>query len=161
MDKDLEKTKEKSEELQTIFNEEEIRSTVKAFTLAYFRGTIDIGFDKVNEIISNEKKKGNTISYEDAQKKEIANKLLLINDLEIISGAVEHTPEELNHSIKEVFSCILFLRAGHRIKGTFLEFDVEKRIDQMDAKISATNKVVEEFVTWYIETEKGNDKGLP
>ena len=154
-------SEKKSEELRNIFTEEEIRNTVKAFTLAFYRGTIDIRFDTVNDIITLEKNKGKEISYEKALAKEIKIKSSVTTNLKIISGSVESTGEELDLAIKGIFNTILYLRAGHRIKGTFLEFDVEKRIDQMEEKISATNKVVKEFVTWFIETEKGNDKGVP
>jgi len=150
---------EKSEELRTIFNDEEIRSTVKAFTLAFFRGTIKIQFNDAQTIIAFEKKKGKEISYTDAVKEEVEQKFGVIKDLEIISGSTESTNAKLDSTINNIFNLILGLRAGDRIKGTFLEFDIEKRMDQMDERISATNKIVEEFVTWYIETEKGNDKG--
>ena len=151
----------KVEELRTIFSEEEIRNTVKAFTLAYFRGTADIGFDNANNFLELAKVKGEKLSYTEAEKKEVDNKNLLLRDMKIVSGSLESTPVEFEESIKSLFNNIINLRAGHRIKGTFLEFDFEQKLDQMDERISATNRVVEEFVNWYIETEKGHDKDVP
>jgi len=153
-------TNEKSEELRTIFTEEEIRNTVKAFTLGFFRGTLVIHYNNVQDIIQIEKEKGNKISYEEAETKELDGKSVMMENLKIVSGSIESTNNELNSAIKTIFNSIINLRVGHRISGTFLEFDVEKRIDQMEEKISATNKVVEEFVNWFIETEKGNEKGV-
>lgn len=149
-----------AEKLRTIFSEEEIRSTVKAFTLAYLRGQIKIDFDTVTDIQEEGKLIGKKISYEDARKEEVKDKKEFVEHLDIITGTTKATPEELDRAVKDMFSIILAMRAGERIKGTFLEFDIERKIDDIEQKLTATNSVVEQLVKWLIDSEKGMNGNL-
>ncbi|MCH7648341.1 MAG: hypothetical protein IIA83_07025 [Thaumarchaeota archaeon] len=150
-----ESTNSELEKLQTIFTEEEVRSTVKAFVLAYLRGTITVDFPNITEFLDEHKHGGKKYTYEEAKEKEINPKVHTMRNIDIVSGTTKSTKVELEEAIQELFTQILFFRAGHRIKGKFMEFDIEKKLDDFENRLSATNKVIEEFVNWYTETEKG------
>lgn len=147
-------------ELRTIFSEEEIRGTVKAFALGILRGTIKIQFDNVDQIIEREKREGQTMDYKIALREEVRRKKAFVKSIEIVSGAEKSTEEQLENAIKAIFSDILALRAGNRIKGKFLEFDLEKKMDELEIKLDATNNVVEELVKWLTDEATGSNKLL-
>ena len=168
MTKETKQTSEKNEKenseiekLRTIFTEEEIRSTVKAFVLALLRGKISINFPTRNALMEEAKKRNEKMDYGEATDKEIHGKVEFRNNIEIISGSESSTESELNQAMNYVFNKILTFRSALRIEGTFLEFDIEKKLDDLELRLSATNNVIEEFVKWYTESEKGFHGNLP
>jgi len=148
------------QKLKTIFSDEEVRSTVKAFVLAYIRGKITIEFPNTQEYLNEHKFGGKKYTFEEAKNKESSTKFDFVRNINIISGKIKVTEAELEKTTHDLFSDILLCRAGHRIKGEFMEFDIEKKIDDLEKRLDATNNVITEFVKWYTETESGYDRKL-
>jgi len=153
-EKESKQTNNSESKIRTIFEEEEIRSTVKAFVLAYIRGTITIDFPEGGELLKGAKERGLKTDSKMAYENVLKLKKQFSKDLLIVSGAKKGTVEEIEHSIETIFYFISLARSSHRIKGTFLEFDIEKKIDDIELKTNATNKVVEQIVAWLIEEDK-------
>jgi len=144
--------------LQTIFTDEEIRSTVKAFVLAYLRGTISVVFPTAQEYLDEHNRGGKKYTYDEAVAQEMTSKITIVQNIDIVSGTTKSTEKKLEEATKELFTQILFLRAGHRIEGNFMEFDFEKKLDNLELKLNATNQVVSELVKWLTDEAKGNQK---
>lgn len=163
MTEQKEPTTSKNEEKQvsrTIFSEDEIRRTVKAFVMGFIRGKIKVNFPDKDSIKKVNAEQGWGTDHETVITMENDLRDDLLNAIETVTGTQKSTIEEQDEAVKSIFTTILSARSGERIEGDFLEFELEKKIEDLEYKLDATNKVVEELVKWLIETEKWHEKGL-
>lgn len=138
------KTEVLKQSSSSVFSDDEVRTTVKEFILAWLRGEITINFPTAREF--------GTFSYQmigylgqEAKGKEIDIKMKFIELVSICLGIEEATSEQYNVAIKHIFNTMLALRVGNRIKGTFAEFDIEKRFQILETQVKATNILVREL----------------
>ena len=59
----------------------------------------------------------------------------------------------------QIFSSVAILawRSSNRIDGTFMNYEIEQKIDDLEQKLDATNNLVVELVNWLTEEASGND----
>lgn len=159
--KESDKSKEQVEQTsRTIFSENEIRITVKAFVMGFLRGTIKVSFPTIESIKKVQERQGLNVDNKTVVSLEDSLKNDFLDAIEIVSGTQKSTIEEQEESIRYIFSTILSARSANRIHGDFLEFELEKKIDDLEHKLNATNNVVEELIKWLVESEKGYDGNL-
>lgn len=143
-----------------LFSKEEVESTVKGFLLAWMRGEIVIDFPYAAEYIKfYEEVQGKKITEAQAKKEENENKTAFTNLIEVCSGRRLASPAELEQATTSLFRYIMWWRQGKRIKGKFLEYSIEQKIDELEHRLEATNRLVIEFIKWYRGSTSG--EGLP
>lgn len=128
----------------SIFSDEDIKNTVREFILAWLRGKIAINFPSARELQNYLLP---IFRYDpQAKEKEIKIKEYFINLVSICLGTEKATSKERNKAINLVFRQILALRSGNRIKGTFAEFNIEKRFQILENQVKDTNNLVKELL---------------
>jgi len=135
-------------EQKTIFSQEEVRSTIKGFTLAWLRGQVIIDFTTADDFVLFAKREGKTLSYEEATNKEVKHKTEFIDKILICAGSKPATPKQQEETMSQLFELILIFRAGDRIKGNFFTTDIEERLSKLEEGLTRTNNLIEEMVHW-------------
>lgn len=143
---------------RTIFSSEEIRNIVKSFVFAWITGKITINFESRYEIIKTEKEHGRTMNPDDALKRELAIKSEITDLVEICSGITQSTETELENSVLQLFSKILDYKGALRIEGSFMDYTMQDRLDELEKKVDANSNVVEQLIRWLTDEAKGNEK---
>lgn len=143
------KIKKTSKKPRNIFRYDEIESLVKSFVLAYIRGNVTIDLtvdaspvDGINPFKAKE--------MTDKQKDEF------ITNIEICSGKTDATSEELRNSVFHLFTTILECRSGKRIKGEFISIELERRLNEMEAKYEVTDNLVKEIYIRLTDEDNAN-----
>ena len=148
---------EDADKLQMIFSDEEVRNTVKGFISAYVKGTITIRFADSETIRDSKKTTGESIDEAEAKNLEIGAKKNFVRQIKIITGRLPSTKIEFERAINYIFACLLAWRSSNRIDGTFMNYEIEQKIDDLEQKLDATNNLVVELVNWLTEEASGND----
>ena len=148
---------EDTDKLQMIFSDEEVRNTVKGFISAYVKGTITVSFADFKVIRRVKKTTGESIGEEEAKNLELGAKQDFVHQIQIITGRLPSTKIEFEHAINHIFAYLLAWRSSNRIAGTFMNYEIEQKIDDIEQKLVATNNLVVELVNWLTEEAKGND----
>jgi hypothetical protein len=148
---------------KTILTSQEVESVVRSFILSWLRGTIEIHFPTSKEMEENVSKRmpGTLTLYPVGYdgKQDAANvRAEFVTLVQICTGAKPATVQEQEKALQKLFERLLAYRTTLRIKGTFTPFDVEKQLDEMQAKVDATNKVVNEIVTFLRREAEGQAK---
>ena len=71
-----------------------------------------------------------------------------IDKVAVCAGTKKATPEEQEVALSIMFSNIVAMRNGNRIKGVFTEYALEARIRRLEEGIDKVNNLVEEIVEW-------------
>lgn len=133
---------------ESIFSQEEIRDIVKKFVSAWLRGDITISFVTSGELLERAKMGKQKLSYTQAYDKEVKDKLIFTNLCSICVGAKQATEDERQKAISDVFELILVLRSSGRIKGKFIEYDIEERLRKLEERLDETDRLVHEIAIW-------------
>ncbi|WP_299293118.1 hypothetical protein [Nitrosopumilus sp.] len=155
--------KSKKDQIKTkkpIFTEDEIENTVKAFILAYIHNKIKITFPTSDDYKEIAKTEGNKINNKEAQDLEFNAKESFINFVQICSGNLDATDEERKDAVTELFDILLRARSSKRISGSFDDYELKRKMEELEDKLEATNNVLTELVNWLTEEAKGNENGL-
>ncbi len=145
-----------AEVTRTVFSQEELRSVIKGFILAYLRGSITINHPTAEAIIEFRKDSGTPITLAQATKEEMDSKVRFRLLMGVVTGATSSTQEELVKATDELFQLILSMRNGRRIVGEFMEFRFEERIEDIERKLDATNNLVQQLIDWLTEEARGS-----
>lgn len=143
---------------KTILSPQEVESVVRSFILSWLRGTIEISFPTTSEVEENKKPRHAGIALYPTgydPKRDAANiRANFVGLVEICTGSKAATFQEQEKALQDLFAFLMMLRATLRIRGTFTPFDVETQLDNMQVKIDAINKVVNEIVNHLREEAK-------
>lgn len=140
---------------ESIFSPEEIRDIVKKFVSAWLRGDITLFFVSSEEYLQRAKMKKQKLSYEQASDQEVKSKLVFTNLASICVGTKQATEDERQKAISDVFEMILMLRLSDRIKGKFIEYDIEERLRKLEERLDITDRLVHEIAIWLRSQRKG------
>jgi len=142
-----EKTKPSEEKREgSIFTEQEVRSTVKGFVLAWLKGKIKIIFPTKEEIIRFFKEDlEQDVSAIEATQVEVYTKKNFV-DLILICSDEQATPEEQRKALSDLFNAILIFRSSRRLEGEFLEYNFEERLRRLEGGLAVTNNLVKELI---------------
>jgi hypothetical protein len=140
-----------------IFSDEEVRNTVKGFISAYVKGTITVNFANSESIKDVRKAKGEDIDDNRALNIEIDAKKDFVRQIQIITGRLSCTQTEFESAVNRIFAYLLVWRSSNRIVGTFMNYEMERKIEDIEQKLDATNNLVVELVNWLTEEAKGHD----
>ena len=152
------KTNEQTGTQTPTFTESEIENIVKAFILALIHNRVQINFPNIEDILDEDKLRGKTADKQQAWKVLLKQHQDFEDDIQVFCRTEEATDEERKEAISELFGIILLARTSGRMIGSFEDYELKKRMDELEEKLGATNKIIQEFVNWYTETENGYDK---
>jgi len=143
-----EKTKPSEEKRAvSIFTEQEVRSTVKGFVLAWLRGHIEITFPDKEEILRFFKEDvKQDVSAIKATQLEVYTKKNFRDLILICSDVKPATPEEQRKALSDLFNAILIFRSSRRLEGEFLEYNFEERLRRLEGGLAVTNNLVKELI---------------
>jgi hypothetical protein len=129
-----------------IFSPEEIRTTVKNFTLGWLSGAVKIHFRIAHEIMEEAKFTKEKMDWNQALQEERVAKQEFLKLVDICVGAVKATPEQQEQALAELFRVILILRAGARIEGSFVSsINIEEKLGKIEEDLQATKDLVFEL----------------
>lgn len=141
---------------KTVLSQEEIRGIIKAFILAYVRGSIKISHPNAQTILNKTKLEGEPVDFKTAHKQEMGGKNMFRQLIGVVSGSKPSTEAELAGATERLFQVILSLRNGGRIAGEFMEFKFEEKMSELERKLEATNNLVEQLVNWLTEEARAS-----
>lgn len=142
-----------------IFSEEEIENIVKAFISAYIDNRIQIVFPTREELKKNMRFSEPNMTDKEANTRSIKLKAEMNRNIQICCGTIKTTNEERTEAINDLLQSILITRMQHRMTGSFEDYELKKKMGELEKKLDATNNVVEQLVVWLIQSEEGYDKG--
>lgn len=140
-----------------IFSQDEVQNIVKAFISAYLRGDVQIQFKCADELLKEAKLARRKLSVDDALEKEVQMKEPFLKYMAICVGTKKGTLEERMDAVSMLFDYILAVRASERLKGNFMLFNPEKRLEKLEEDLAETNKLVQEII-FYLRSK---DAKLP
>lgn len=143
------------DEAKPLFSQDEVENTVKGFLLAWMRGELTVHFPTSDDIHSLSVAQGKPITLQEAKAKEHENKKEFTNLIEVCSGRTPASPAELEKATTSLFRYIMWWRQGERIEGKFLEYSIEEKMNELERKLEATNRIVIEFIKWYRGSTSG------
>lgn len=132
--------------LSPMFSEEDVRETVKRFILAWLRGEITIKFPDAQELLLKSKRSKEKTDFKRAIEEELEYKSIFMDRISTCTENKEATFEEQRVAIYWLFTAIMSLRSAERIQGNFMEFNIEERLQKLEKRIKALNKVVQELI---------------
>lgn len=142
-----------------LFSGREVESTVKGFLLAWMRGDIVINFPEAKEYVDAAEVDGEKITVKEARERATENKTTFTELIEVCSGRKKASPTELVQATTSLFRYIMWWRQGQRVEGKFLQYSIEQKIDELEHKLEATNRLVIQFIKWYRGSTSG--EGVP
>ena len=144
--------KPQESEVSSLFSQKDVRCVVTEFVSSWIRGDIIIRFPTAAEL---SKKNPLAIAFptDPSVKEELKIKEHYIELLLVCAGIKHASADEQEKAITDVFRMLLMFRSANRIEGKIMSNDLEKRVADLEEKLQATGKLVEQ-ITGFLFKEK-------
>ena len=136
----------------SLFSQKDVRRVVTEFVSSWIRGDIIIRFPTAAEL---SKKNPLAIGFptDPSVNAELKIKEHYIDLLLVCAGIKPASAEEQEKAITDVYRMLLMFRSANRIEGKIMSNDLEKRVANIEEKLQATGKLVEQ-ITGFLFKEK-------
>jgi hypothetical protein len=150
------KKQDKADPVAVLFSQKDVRRFVTEFVSSWIRGDIAIHFPTAAEL-SKKNPLAITFPTDPSVNEELKIKEHYVELLSICAGTKPASPEEQEKAITDVFRILLMFRSANRIEGKIISNDLEKRVADLEEKMQATGKLVEQ-ITGFLFKEKNSAK---
>jgi hypothetical protein len=135
-----------------LFSQKDVRLVVTEFVSSWIRGDIIIRFPTAAEL---SKKNPLAIGFptDPSVNAELKIKEHYIDRLLVCAGITPASADEQEKAAADVYRMLLMFRSANRIEGKIMSNDLQKRVANIEEKLQATGKLVEQ-ITGFLFKEK-------
>lgn len=150
-------------DINPVFSDDEVRSTVKGFILAFIRKEVHIHFPNATDYqnLQTIKNPLKELSIEEKAKQiqhgleiEQTAKKHFTDILEKCAGLQECSSSERRKAFQQLFKDICSYRLGNRIEGNFWDYSIEERLEKLEKKVDTTIELLRKEVRWLKEQKE-------
>lgn len=147
-----------SQDDDPLFSDDEIKSQIKGFILAFQQNKVRIRFEEERRVENNpalytlfKTSEFDIGGIQNAQKKRVKLSELLTNMIGDCVHPPDPSPEHEHYSLGEIFDAITLLRANGILEGEFMDYTTLEKINSFEKEISELKNSVNHLIRRFDE----------
>jgi len=137
-----------------LFSDKDVRRIVTEFVTSWIHGDIIIRFPTAAEL-AKKTPLNISLSVDPSVNAELKIKEHYVDLLSIIAGIKPASESDQKKAVDEVFKMLLMFRSSNRIEGKIISNDLQKRVDDLENKLNAQTKLIEQITGFLFTPKKG------